>query len=372
MITPVLPAPSGNGLAMRAAMVLRALAAHYRVTLLVVNLYTSPADRRLAPALADRCESVHFQRASLPRRSSQAVPAGAFDVVHVFRLASLPYAQPWFEAAGAIHLDLDDIESVSRPRIAALYRERGQIHAALAEESAAGEALRAEIEALMTLDRVYVCSAEDVDNLPFCGRAGVRVLPNVVDLPTSLVPEPAGDQPVTFLFVGNLGYFPNAEGLDHFASTVLPMLRRTAPKPFRVQIVGHGASPSLKSALRAPEIELVGPVPEVAPMYAGATAVIVPIRAGGGTRIKVLEAFSFRRPVVASSLAVEGLDVRHQVHALLGDDAETFAENCRQIMIDESLSRRLVDRAYRMVSDCYTPAAMINAVAPDASSLRPR
>jgi glycosyltransferase involved in cell wall biosynthesis len=373
MVTPVLPAPTGNGLAMRAAMVLRALAEHYRVTLLVVNMYSSPADRRLAPALAECFEEVHFRRASLPARiDPRAVPADAFDVVHVFRLASIPYARPWFETAGAKHLDLDDIESVSRPRIAALFRERGQMHAALAEESAASEALQAEIDALMTFDRVYVCSAEDVDNLPFCGTADVRVLPNVVDLPLSPLPEPAGDQPTTLLFVGNLGYFPNAEGLDYFAATVLPILRQTAPRPFRIRIVGHGASPSLKTAVWAPEIEVIGPVPEVAPLYAAANAVIVPIRAGGGTRIKVLEAFSFRRPVVATSLAVEGLNVQHHVHALLGDDAEMFAANCRQIMVDETLSRSLVDRAYRMVSDSYTPAAMVNAVAPDASSLRPR
>ncbi len=372
MVTPIVPATFGNGLSMRAAMTLRALAPHYHVSLLILPLYAGPSGKTLAPELMELCDEVHFGTRRLDMSAIAPPKAGSlsgpFDVVHVFRLASLPSARRWFEGAGAIHLDLDDVESVSRPRIAALYREQGRMNEAASEERAAQLALQAEIEALMHFDRVYVCSREDLERLPFCGSAEVRILPNVVEIPSTPAVPPEPGEVFTFLFVGNLSYFPNEEGLVHFATVVLPLLRPVASQPFRIRIAGLGATPTVQNLAHIPEIELIGQVAEVAPWYATAHAVLAPIRAGGGTRIKVLEAFAFQRPVVSTAIGVEGFAVQHQEHALIADQPVDFAEACRRLLMDASLRLHLADRAFELVRDSYSPVSMIRAVAPGATA----
>ncbi len=96
--------------------------------------------------------------------------------------------------------------------------------------------------------------------------------------------------------MGTLRYYPNEEGLVYFGTEVLPRLRRSCPSPFRLAIVGTGAPPAVEQLGRLPEVTLVGGVRDVAPWYRETDAVIVPLRAGGGMRIKVPEAFAHPAP----------------------------------------------------------------------------
>ncbi len=371
MISPVMPASTGNGLQMRAAMTLRALVHHYRVTLLVMARYPSAGGPGIEPDLERFCEQVFLTPAGLGR-SGHAVskisdkdntePDGPFDLVHFFRLATVEMADKWIASAGAVHLDLDDVESCSRAAIAELLRANGQEHAARAEERAAEAALKQEIAALLSFDRVYVCSPGDENLLPICGTAEVRVLPNVIEPPTSLLPRNPG-QPFTLLFVGTLGYAPNDDGLRFVAEDVLPLLRAGAPVPFRIQIVGH-APKGIRMLAEHPEIEVSGFVPSLAPVYAAAGAVIVPLRAGGGTRIKVLEAAAHRVPIVSTSIGIAGIAMRDGHHCLVADDPSAFAASCIQLMQDSDLGTRLGDAAHELVRSRYSLEAMIQAVTP--------
>src|SRR5947207_8162164 len=158
---------------MRAGTVLQALAPHYRVSLLVVSLYYSPG--ALPPsALGELCRRVIVvpPGPSVPRPAPrgpngpdwEVFPDEPFDVVHVLRLATLPFARPWLEATGprpARHLDLDDVESSTRRRLAALYRFNGNLRMAQAEEAEAERSATLEAEILRDFDRVYVCSQAD-------------------------------------------------------------------------------------------------------------------------------------------------------------------------------------------------------------------
>jgi glycosyltransferase involved in cell wall biosynthesis len=300
-----------------------------------------------------------------------------FDVVHVFRLAALPYARPWLDPPSGQrperHLDLDDVESITRRRLAALYRLNGAEAMARYEEAEAERAEALEREVLERFDRVYVCS--ECDRAALLGRAAAGaelwVLPNALAAPDPLPigSGPAegaprrGSAPFTLLFVGTLGYYPNEDGIRHFCTEVVPLIRARARREFLVHVVGTGATPAIQALEQVPEVRLIGVVPDVAPWYADADAVIVPVRSGGGTRIKVLEAVAYRRPVVSTSIGIEGIDARDGEHVLVGDTPEALAEGCRRLMEDPELAERLVERAYALFTRAYSMEAVARAFA---------
>jgi glycosyltransferase involved in cell wall biosynthesis len=321
------------------------------------------------PALARRAISIVSRRGRDLLARGREKSAGSsypftespFDVIHVFRLNMLPVARAYMAASEPrkprLHLDLDDIESVKFQRMAAVARSSGD--RAQAEElarSARSMEIR-ENEALWTVDRVYVCSAADQAQLEGRSRAEICVLPNVVNVPEPVPPAPAGG-PFTFLFIGTLSYFPNADAVRHFCHDIAPFIRNASSRPFQVIVVGTGHLEGVQSIERVPEVRLIGAVPDVRPWYEQANAVVIPIRAGGGTRIKALEAFGFRRPVVTTTIGIEGIDVEHGKHVLIADSPQDFANRCLELMESPALGQNLVDHAYALLTSAYTPEAL--------------
>ncbi len=380
-LTPIMPALAGNGLAMRAGATLEALAADHDVHVLVIPLagpaeppgravrrwcarvLVHPPGRHVDPlflliaGVRDPQERLtallRYPRPSLCRfatsaavREAAALASGpGYRAVHVLRLYLAPFAGPYLAARTpgrpVCRLDLDDHEAVARRRIARLLRENGEEDLARVEEWEAGryEALGAAL--LPRFDRVYVAAAGDRDLV--AGEhpgVDVRVLANVVRPPGPLLPSPAG-KPFTFLFVGNFNYYPNDDAARYFCARVLPLLRAGAPGPFLVRFVGASPSGAVRALASEPEVTVTGPVADVTPWYESAHAVIVPVRTGGGTRIKILEAFTHRRPVVSTPAGAEGLDVTSGRHLLLGGSPEDFAGHCARLMRDPALGRAL-------------------------------
>jgi polysaccharide biosynthesis protein PslH len=391
-LSPIMPDVSGNGLAMRAGATLEALAADYEVHLLVIPIAGSESGSAAEPGEAVRrwCARIlvhqverhtdpHFgliagvrdpqeqlsallayPRPSLGRfatsasvREAAELAAGPhYQSVHVLRLYLAPFAEPYLAAAGrqaVCRLDLDDYEPATRRRIAGLLRQNGDERAALVQEWEASryEALAAAV--LPRFDRVYVASA--ADRAPVAAQypgADVAVLENVIRLPgpcpAALPPSAvisAADGPFTFLFVGSFGYYPNDDAARYFCGKVLPLLRAGAPGPFRVRLVGASPSAAVRLLAAMPDVTVTGPVADVTPWYQSANAVIVPVRAGGGTRIKVLEAFAHQRPVVATPAGAEGLEVTAGRHLLIADAPGDFAACCGRLMRDPALGRKL-------------------------------
>ena len=131
------------------------------------------------------------------------------------------------------------------------------------------------------------------------------------------------------------------------------MPRQKAGGPFCVSVVGAG-SEWLRRFRHVPELRSFGFVSEVAPYYRKADAAIVPLRAGGGTRIKVLEAFSFGVPVVATPIGVEGLEVENENQVLIADNTDAFAGQCCRLMEDRELGARLATAAHACLMERYT------------------
>jgi len=94
-------------------------------------------------------------------------------------------------------------------------------------------------------------------------------------------------------------------------------------------------------------------VVDTGPIYEYSDAVVIPIRAGGGTRIKALEAFAYRKPVISTSVGVEGIAANHEQHILIGDTAEDFARQCVRVMRDSSIGKNLVENSFSLVQSSY-------------------
>jgi glycosyltransferase involved in cell wall biosynthesis len=206
-----------------------------------------------------------------------------------------------------------------------------------------------------------VCS--DLD----AGRARAGGIPRIEVVPNGyrVVADPVGRldvrDPPTVLFQGTLRYPPNAEAARFLVGAVAPALRRLVPD-VRVRLVG-ATTPALEALEDPPAVTLVGQVPDIAAELARADVVVVPIRFGSGTRLKVLEAFAQRVPVVATTLGAEGLGVEDGVHLLLADTAEGLAEACARLLADEGLRSGLVARGHELFVERYADGVVATTVA---------
>jgi glycosyltransferase involved in cell wall biosynthesis len=314
----------------------------------------------------------------------------AFDVVHVCRLYMAPFAAPFLAGRSGKRplavLDLDDDEPRTHRRVADLYGRRGRAAAAAFEAGEAAKYERLEREWLPGFDRVLVCS--DLDAAALADRVApdrVAVVPNAVRAPSAgsegmsrAIPEttPGADtrrargggrngraagqerDRVGVLFVGSYAYFPNEDAALFFAEEVWPPIVAAAPCPVEARLVGSRPGAAVRALRRLPGIVVTGEVPSVAPYYAEADIAVNPIRAGGGTRVKAIEAFAHRVPLVSTSIGVEGLDVEHDRHLLIADTADAFAQACLALMREPGRGRLLAGAAHRRYRERYSmPAA---------------
>jgi len=182
----------------------------------------------------------------------------------------------------------------------------------------------------------------------------LRVLPNLPD-PT-LLERPAlsfaAAEPV-ILYLGTLSWPPNVEGLQHFLSSVFPLLRQRVPEA-RFVVAGKGAPAWLERlARRTAGVEFVGPVEDAEPLYRQARVFIEASRSGGGTRLKVLNALARGLPVVASPEGAEGLELVAGEHLLIASDAESTVEAVRRLLSEDGLWRSLSENGRALVRNHY-------------------
>jgi glycosyltransferase involved in cell wall biosynthesis len=362
-VSPIIPLRGGIGLAMRAWTFLQALAEPYRVLLLVIPVVAQVnpeeglrelrglgVDVELLPnrTLEDARAAVAF--------TGDLVRSNQFRAIHVFRLYMLPFIREVLALPEAqrprIVLDMDDYESKTHNRLAQHSRTLHQLDPLLVQRAKQFEKM--EDKYLGQCQRVYLCSTADRDELSRRFQIDhFRAIPNAVCLPPPISAE-KGEGEFVFLFVGTLGYFPNEDAVLFFCREILPLIRGAGAHPFRVVIAGVNPGPRVQALARDPAITIAGFVPELAVCYRRAHAAIVPIRVGGGMRIKVLEAFSYHCPVVSTSLGAEGIDAIPERHLLIADTADDFARQCQRLMQEPALGGSLAHNAFEMVAAQYS------------------
>jgi len=185
------------------------------------------------------------------------------------------------------------------------------------------------------------------------GAKRVNAVPTGVDLeyfhPASAAP-PIAD----LVFVGSMDWMANIDGARWFVNDVLPLIRKRKPD-CSLAIAGRRPTPEiLDLAARDSRIQVTGTVPDVRPYLWGSTVSIVPLRIGGGTRLKIYEAMAARIPVVSTSIGAEGLPVEAGTHIAIADTPESFAENCLQLMDDPAARPRMTDAAWDLISSNFS------------------
>jgi polysaccharide biosynthesis protein PslH len=173
------------------------------------------------------------------------------------------------------------------------------------------------------------------------------VVPNGVDL-EYFRPGAAEVEPHTLVFNGVLDYRPNLDAAYHLVEEIWPLVVRRCPDA-RLTIVGRGYAADLRR-LRRPGVVVTGEVPDVRPYLERAAAVAIPIRMGGGTRLKVVEGLAMGKAMVSTSLGCEGIAVHDGEHLLIADGAEPFASKVIQLFHDQPL-RDALARAGRALAE---------------------
>jgi len=382
LVTPIMPAASGNGLAMRAGLALEALARDDDVHLCVVPV--SDPDPVVTPFVAGRAARIHVLDLATGPDAHAALIARVVDPAERMRQRLL-YGRPWlarfctgraFDALAAwsaaaeyaavqvngLHLapfaeavaapvrvlDLNDDEIRTHDNLAVLHERNGEPgQAALARaEARAYRAFAAHW--LPRFEIVLTAAAGDAAGLQTQFPAA-RFAALANGYPERALGRPRRAGAFRILFVGTLGYAPNTDAAAFLCRDILPHLRGAA----QVDIAGAGAPPRLRCLGNDPAITLHGRVADLSSLYASATVAAVPVRAGGGTRIKILEAFAHGVPVVATTLGAEGLELTPGRDFLCADTAEDFAAACRRLADDSALAARLGDAGAALLRQRY-------------------
>ena len=406
LVAPTLPDESGNGLAMRIGLFLEALCQLGEVELVVLPLFESdvssnPFCRRLhiSPTViptAGRAET-HFRllkQVADPRSRLEAfrqygkpslsaslslpvmndlrqwLEGQHFDLVHIARAYMLPAIDAWPQnERPRISVDLDEDDIKAQQRIAALHRLHGDVDA--------GDWLEVEAAAFSRLIEQRLCNADlafvstEVDRETLHARnpsVALTVAENAVSIPPVPVRERRGSE---LLFVGGFGFFPNADAAFWILDEILPGLTgKLSDRPSLV-IVGRNPSPELRTRAQALGVSILDSVEDLAPIYAHATVALVPVRAGGGSRIKLLEAVAHGVPVVATTLGAEGTRMRDGEEIWLADTTEAMIDTIETVLQSPTEAARRAFKARACTERFYSRQASVLALCQRLSEFRP-
>jgi len=187
---------------------------------------------------------------------------------------------------------------------------------------------------------------------PGCQR--VEVIPNGFDLQGARAVQ-GNPHPNTLIYCGSFRYFANHDAMLWFAQEVFPIIRAQIPSA-RLTITGDTAGRDFPAV---EGVQLAGHVQDVRPLVASAWLSVAPLRVGGGTRLKILESFALRTPVVATSKGAEGLSARPGQHLLIADDPVDFAAQVVSLLNDSALRQRLAEQAFHLVEEQYDWAVIL-------------
>jgi polysaccharide biosynthesis protein PslH len=218
---------------------------------------------------------------------------------------------------------------------------------------------REERQAWVRFDGVSLTSQRDADMLaelePKTPRA---VVPNGVDIEL-FRPNSNPVEPDTLLFFGAMNYYPNHDGINYFVEQIWPRILAKRPST-KLWVVGP--APEAVTRLRSESIDVTGFVDKVEPYLDRAAAVIVPLRLGGGTRLKIVEAMSKAKPIISTHVGAEGIDVVDGEHALLSDDPQGFADHVENVLQDPKLATRLGQAARGLAEARYSWPALVSGL----------
>lgn len=298
-----------------------------------------------------------FRSSAMEREVARILRDADIELMHV----EFTYLGEYGELAGqhcaTVLVDEElNFRAAARLRAARPVSARG-VRAALEER----KFRRFEPHVAARFDKVLSISAEERDELlRHLPGLAVEVYPNVVDAAEEFAPRGAPAEPLTMAFVGNYEHYPNVHGLTWFVREVLPLIAAEHAGA-RLDVIGANVTPAV-NALAGDAVRVRGFVDDLPGALARSSVFVCPVIDGGGMRGKVLEAMSLGRPVVATSIALEGIEAAHGTHALVADDPRGFARETCRVLSDPGLASRLGAAARELVVSRYDDGHVFDRV----------
>lgn len=389
LIAPILPSTAGNGLAIRLAMFADALARIAHTDVLCVPVFGQAGDaswlrqRGIEATIIDpggREETAYrlgllesdpkrrlaafrrYGRSRLEAKLSlpvlnelrQHIDTRRYELIHIARGYLMRAAMSAF-GASKLTVDLDEDDAWS-------WRSSMRLHdpdAAGWLRADAAAADRSLSELWQSFDTVFISGRADGRRL---SRRHKGLQPIAVANPAPDVAASRSDDGRTLLFVGSFGYQPNLDGMIWFIDRMWPLVTAARPAT-RLRIIGRDLPNQLLNLHGQHNIEALGAVDDLTPAYATATLAIAPLRAGGGTRIKLIEAAAFGVPIVSTSLGARGLSFGSPRGMWLADSAEVFAEAILEALDSPGEQAGRAAYALRMVAKHHARDALVDELA---------
>ena len=309
------------------------------------------------------------------RQDLMAWLAPRYSLVWVVGTPLYEVVSPVLPAAAPVVVDVNDVESEklsaqmdvrqradSPRRPVARFRESVAV---VQGRRNVGAWVRYDHRVVARVARAVVCSETDKVLL---GVGNVEVVPNTYDAPDTPLGRRTVGQPPTLLLPGQMTYPPNVDAAEYFVGQVLPTLRRKVPGVV-VRIVG-GAGDRVRALADGDSVIVTGYVPHMEAELRRADVVVVPIRYGGGTRIKILEALANGIPVVSTRVGAHGLDVSDGEQILLADDPMRFADACARVLTDQDLRDIMIRRGREHFQRYFEQADATTRIHAVASAIR--
>lgn len=291
-----------------------------------------------------------------------------FDVLFCFRWQAGWVAKKYCNTvrkSTKIFVDLDDIDSKAMERQlsvdqASLGKELRLIYQLRIRRQQSIEQKLAKFSHIL-----IICS--DSDNTNLSDRFScceVATIPNCIAIPDMKQTILANKKnQLTLLFVGTMSYLPNEDAILYFHKQIYPEIKRQLnPTKLVLNIVGFSPSKHIQSLSDGDGIVVTGGVDSVEPYYLDADLVICPIRHGGGTRIKILEAMSYGCATVSTVIGAEGIDVEHNKNILLSDNTIQFQEHCVELLRNKELRSELGKAGKKLVTQKYSINVIIKKI----------
>jgi sugar transferase (PEP-CTERM/EpsH1 system associated) len=294
---------------------------------------------------------LNFTSAAVMLELDRIFAERSVDVAQIESMHLIAYARRIRQIAPRTRLVLDwhNIESEILARYAE--NDRNPLRALYARRTAA-LSKKVETELLRLCHAHTVCSERErrllLDRVP---QAQIAVVGNGVDCDFFAESTAAAGERRDVLFMGRMDYHANIDAALYFAREIWPLVRQRRPE-LRLTIVG-AQPPEAILALRAPDVVVTGTVDDVRPFYRSALLSVVPLRVGGGTRLKVLEAMAAGTPVVSTRLGAEGLAITPGKDILIGDGVQAMTDAIASLQAGSTLWQDLANNGRRLVREKY-------------------
>lgn len=373
VITPYLPWPADTGGKLRSYYLIRGLAQEAEVDLYTVCYGAPPAVDALAAfcrcvdvtqltpppvrwrqlqALTQRLpRSVTYFRTQESMTTMRQKLTGAYDFLVADEIAMAPYVLdlPGHDATPKV---------VMRQKIDYLHytevAERRPWNVdKLLDWQEARRLQRFEYATMPRFDGAVVCSQGDATIAAQQGpQLAVDIIVNGADI-EYFTPMRQPDPDPTLLLIGTMHYYPNIDAVLHFFATMHGALLRAIPN-LKILIVGHLPPPEIQALGALPGVTVTGSVPDVRPYMARSWLLAVPLRLGGGTRLKIVEAMASGLPVVSTTVGAQGLDATDGEQLLIADEPAHFVQQTIRLLNDAALRERLAVQGRTLVHGHYS------------------